>query len=109
MSWPVKIALIFLAVPVCIAGFYMLKLMAAKRLALKDEMDSEHGFVSNNPHEELIGRFATAQTVLRPGGMIVISGKRLDARADGEFIEKGQTVRVIGVDGAQLVVEHANE
>ena len=72
---------------------------------LNNSMMANEGFVSPPELEQLVGRTGQALTVLRPGGMVVVDNRRLDARAQSEYIDKGMVVKVIGVDGAQLVVD----
>ena len=50
------------------------------------------------------GSVGEAATPLRPSGTVVVSGKRMDAVTDGEFIEAGSAVRVIRAHGMGLLV-----
>ena len=59
--------------------------------------------------QTLIGRYAVAETQLRPSGAIRIEGKRLIARAEGGIIQAGQRVKVIAADGMDVVVRAAPE
>jgi membrane-bound serine protease (ClpP class) len=59
---------------------------------------------SRNASVELVGREGVAQTVLRPSGMAVIDGKRLDVVAESGMIAAGSAVRVVSVTGTQIVV-----
>lgn len=76
-----------------------------KRVALVDNMTVETGYVGVPCREQWVGKTGEARTVLRPGGTVVVDGERLDAVTRGEFLEKGAPVKVIGVDGSQIVVE----
>jgi membrane-bound serine protease (ClpP class) len=53
---------------------------------------------------ELVGKTGTAFTQLRPAGTALIDGKRLDVVTEGQLIEKGTAVRVVGVEGLRIVV-----
>ncbi|HEX7859255.1 MAG TPA: NfeD family protein [Verrucomicrobiae bacterium] len=53
---------------------------------------------------ELLGRTGTALTALRPAGTCDFNGKRIDVVADGVFVEKGASVKVVGVEGLRVVV-----
>src|SRR2546426_4331449 len=44
---------------------------------------------------ELIGREGAAQTVLRPAGVAVVDGQRLDVVAESGVIERGSPIKVI--------------
>ena len=52
----------------------------------------------------LIDARGVAKTDLRPVGVVEIDGKRYDAAAEGPLIDRGQAVRVTGVDSMQLRV-----
>lgn len=54
-----------------------------------------------------VGKIAETLTTLRPAGSISIDGVKLDAVADGGFIEKGKKVKVIRVDGIRIVVKES--
>lgn len=58
-----------------------------------------------SPLAELVGKQGVAQTPLRPLGSVKIGSEVYDATADGDFITKGTTVRVISADHHRLVVE----
>jgi membrane-bound serine protease (ClpP class) len=53
---------------------------------------------------ELLGHTGMALTALRPAGTAVFDGKRVDVVADGTFIEKGRSVKVVAVEGLRVVV-----
>lgn len=59
---------------------------------------------SNAPASELVGREGVAQTLLRPSGMAVLDGKRLDVVAESGIIERGSPIKVVAVDGTRIVV-----
>jgi membrane-bound serine protease (ClpP class) len=54
--------------------------------------------------ESYAGQVGEAATPLRPSGTVMVSGKRLDAVTDGEFIDAGSPVRVVRAHGMGLVV-----
>ena len=51
------------------------------------------------------GSFATALTPLRPSGRVLVDGRPLDAQTQGEFVESGARVRVVGRRGSTVEVE----
>lgn len=55
----------------------------------------------------LIGRIGTAVTPLRPAGTAEVDGVRIDVVAEGDFIEKGDRVQVIELDGTRTLVKRA--
>jgi len=54
--------------------------------------------------EDWIGREGVALTVLRPAGVAIIDGKRLDVVAESGMIEGGTAIKVIAVHENRLVV-----
>jgi membrane-bound ClpP family serine protease len=55
----------------------------------------------------LVGAEGLAVTDLRPVGVIVLDGQRLDALAEGAWIDAGQPVRVTHVEGTRIKVRPA--
>ena len=53
---------------------------------------------------DLVGAEGTAFTTLRPGGTVLIGGKRVDAISDGELIEAGTAIRIIRSQGICVMV-----
>jgi membrane-bound serine protease (ClpP class) len=52
-----------------------------------------------------IGREGVAQTVLRPSGMALIDGTRLDVVAESGMIESGSHIKIVAVNENRLVVK----
>ena len=55
--------------------------------------------------KDLLGREGVAQTVLRPAGMALIEGKRLDVEAESGMIESGSPIKIVAVQKNRLVVK----
>lgn len=53
---------------------------------------------------ELVGQSGVAHTGLRPSGVAIIGGERVDVVTEGALIEHGAAVKVIAVEGARVVV-----
>ena len=53
---------------------------------------------------ELVGQSGLAHTALRPAGVALIAGQRVDVVAEGVLIERGESVQVIAVEGMRVVV-----
>lgn len=53
---------------------------------------------------DFIGQSGTALTPLRPGGTVLVAGKRVDAITDGEFIELDAAIVVVSAQGTGVVV-----
>lgn len=80
-----------------------------KRVALTDRQDSTKGYTANIIQEPLAGKTGIAQTVLRPSGKVLVDGIIYDAYSRGEFIEKGQPIEVIRVEGTTVKVKIAGQ
>ncbi len=72
-----------------------------KRVALTE---TQAGYTSNIVKEPMTGKIGTAYTVLRPSGKVIIEGQLYDAFTRGEYIEKGETVEVLGEETTSLKV-----
>ncbi len=57
-----------------------------------------------NPLSELIGKRAQAQTLMTPGGIVLLEGQRHHAESIGMLIESGVQVIVVAVRGNRVVV-----
>ena len=89
-----------------ILGMYILsRTRAAQGLILEHSQHAEAGWVASDTDTSLEGAEGEVFTALRPAGTIIINGKRVDAVADGSFIDKGEKVRVIEIHGNRVVVE----
>ncbi len=68
----------------------------------------ESAIAGEAPPEEklrsLEGALGKALTPLRPAGVAQFGERKVDVVAEGEFIEKGSTVRVVRVEGVRVVV-----
>ncbi|HMP73347.1 MAG TPA: NfeD family protein [Kiritimatiellia bacterium] len=54
--------------------------------------------------QALMGVEGSAHTDLRPAGMAMLEGKRVDVVSESGYVEKGTVVKVIRVDGNRIVV-----
>lgn len=54
--------------------------------------------------EGLQGKIGRTVTLHQPSGAIEIDGKRYDSATEGMFMDAGQLVKVVAVNGSQLVV-----
>ena len=53
---------------------------------------------------ELLHQSGIAYTALRPSGTALIRGKRIDVVTEGPFVERGQPIKVVAVEGVRVVV-----
>jgi membrane-bound serine protease (ClpP class) len=70
-------------------------------------MQMRRGGVANQPVAALVGGTAMAQTLIAPTGIAYAGGESWSARSPGADIGPGTPLRVVGVDGLELIVEPA--
>lgn len=80
-----------------------LKFFPESRLARRFIAQGTVGEIGTN-RPELIGATGEALTQLRPCGMALLNGKRVDVVTEGALIEKGTPLRVVAVEGLRVVV-----
>jgi membrane-bound serine protease (ClpP class) len=66
---------------------------------------SEAGSASLQSEEELLGKEGVTLTVLRPTGVALIEGKRVEVCSSGEFLPKDTRICVVQVMGKRVIVE----
>jgi hypothetical protein len=59
--------------------------------------------------DTLLGARGTAATQLVPGGKALFGDRLVDVMADGQFIERGEPVVVVEVEGYRVIVRPASE
>lgn len=85
--------------------FLGFKLLARSPAALKKTLAKEDGVQSQSPElEQTLGMEGITLTTLRPSGMALIGGKRLDVVSRGEYLEKSTAIVVVSVTGNQIIV-----
>lgn len=70
---------------------------------------SELGYTISVGLEDKIGSRGLAETDLRPSGWISLDKDRVFVVSEGSFINKGETVEVIKVEGNRVVVRNINK
>ncbi|MBM4388143.1 MAG: hypothetical protein FJ088_10425, partial [Deltaproteobacteria bacterium] len=73
----------------------------SKKMVLKDGISSTGGDY-NNELSRYRGMEGMAHTPLRPAGAVIIEERRFDAVTYGEFIERGEKIKVVGIELSQL-------
>jgi membrane-bound serine protease (ClpP class) len=80
-----------------------------RRLILETELLAGTAGASAPAHEQRwLGKSGTTVTPLRPAGIAHLDDERVDVVSDGEFIEAGQPIEVIRVDGNRIVVRRSH-
>lgn len=81
------------------------KLMFLDRLVLNDSISTKDGYVASESRVELVGKKLKAYTDLRPAGVAILDNEKLDVVTDGDFIEKGNEIVIVRVEGMRIVVK----
>jgi len=76
-----------------------------KKIRLDSKQSKDNGFVSGTDLAYLLNKTGTALSALRPSGIAMIEGKRLDVTAESLFIEKDRKIKVIKVEGNRVIVK----
>lgn len=89
---------------VTIVGFIFKRRGVWNKFILSERLTTEEGFVPAASLERFAGLEGIAVTTLRPSGTIKVGDERIDAVADGQFINNGKKVKVVKVEGTRVVV-----
>ncbi len=96
-------ALLALGLTVYLEFIWLPKSKFAKGLGSETNTD-----VTSQPvlakETEVVGREAIAQTVLVPGGYVLVGGKRYEAYSQSGYAAAGARLRVVGLDNFRLIV-----
>ncbi|MDA1304365.1 MAG: nodulation protein NfeD [Nitrospirae bacterium] len=86
------------------------RLPFGKRLVLEKELVAEEGYESTPATDrQWLGKQGTSGSDLRPAGIAHFNGQRVDVVSEGEFIQAGQWIEVVHVDGNRIVVRPCAE
>ena len=80
-----------------------------KKLATPDVKDHKRGYDTSLGLEDMVGQQGVADTDLHPSGWVIVDDKRIFVVSDGTFIEDGEKVKIITVDGNRVVVRKINK
>lgn len=87
-----------------------LKLLASSPVTLRKTLSRKEGVSSQSSElESYVGTQGNAVTDLRPAGIAVINGKRVDVVTRGEYLEKDSAIIVTAVTGNQIIVRKKDE
>lgn len=100
----VIVLLLCIALSVCIHSASKGRLSKSKLVLHETATPQEN---SENPLTYYVGMQGKAITVLRPAGMALVNGVKLNVVSDGEFIDADDEIVVIGVDGNRICVRKA--
>ncbi|RWZ60062.1 nodulation protein NfeD [Halobacillus fulvus] len=76
------------------------------KVTLVDQLSSEMGYNSmKESYQSLVDLQGEAATDMRPVGTIKVNGEEYSAISNGQWITKGDHVKVISVDGTRILVK----
>lgn len=89
--------------------YFLVKLLPrtplGKRLFLRAAPDATNDATPKSESlASLVGKTGTAESTLRPSGVVRIDGRRYDALAEHDLIEKGEPIKVLRAGGTDVVV-----
>lgn len=73
-------------------------------LVHRESVQAAEGYISALPRGDLVGRQGTAVTDLRPAGVALLDGERIDVVTEGEYISAGSRITVVRAEGYRHVV-----
>jgi len=83
------------------------KTFVGKWLILWDRQSGEYRASGEGVPADLADREGVSLTDLRPSGTARIGERKLSVVTEGEYIGKGESVKVIAVEGSRVVVKRA--
>jgi membrane-bound serine protease (ClpP class) len=94
------------AIAVALVAFrYLPRLPIGRRLILETALPAQAGFASPPEADRAwLGKRGIAASTLRPAGLAHMNGTRVDVITEGEYVEAGEPIEVIRVDGNRIVV-----
>ena len=88
---------------------YFPRLPFGKRLILETNLQAQEGYESSPAEDHRwLGKQGTAVSDLHPSGIARFDGERVDVVSDGTFIDAGQPIEVVRIDGNRVVVRLAS-
>ncbi|GJL68733.1 MAG: hypothetical protein NPIRA06_13680 [Nitrospirales bacterium] len=87
---------------------YFPRLPFGKRLILETNLQAQEGYESSPAEDHRwLGKQGLAISDLHPSGIARFDGERVDVVSDGTFIDAGQQLEVVRIDGNRVVVRLA--
>lgn len=105
----VFLSFVAFAVFIIFFGGGLLKTGLFQRLVLKDTLGESKVSMQEEKVElsKLIGSEATCHTDLKPIGKVIVNDSIIDAKTYGEFLDKGENVKIVSIENQYLIVSKA--
>jgi membrane-bound serine protease (ClpP class) len=97
-----------IAIVVTVVGFALFtRLFPGSAFFRKITFSGTQGadYVASRDFRDLLGHSGFASSLLRPAGVAMIDGRRVDVLTEGEFVSAGSPVIVTRVEGARIFVD----
>ncbi|HSI78391.1 MAG TPA: NfeD family protein [Lunatimonas sp.] len=78
---------------------------AFSSISLATTQQRNEGYTSTSYSNDMVGKEGIAHTRLMPSGKILVDDEMYDAYSRGEFIDRGEKVKVISAEGTSLKVK----
>lgn len=105
------LAMFVVAVLLMVLVFALMLVVAKKsgfyeKVVLRDKQEAKD--FDESTLEGLLHQTGMTQTTLRPYGVAEFDGKRIDVSSNGDFIDRGEMVRIVEIHGKSVLVEKCN-
>lgn len=84
--------------------YYFPHTSIGKKFVLETESSVEDGCIGVQDLRKFVGKEGVTTTMLRPSGIALVEGERLDVISDCEFVEKGTPIKIVKESGGRLVI-----
>lgn len=102
--WTMAITLILGILMLFSLGKYLPQNRMFSKLILVESTSKEKGYTSSESKDLLLGKEGVAVTALRPSGIALIDGERVDVVSQGDFVENGARVVVSNTSSSRVMV-----
>lgn len=74
------------------------------KIVLNTKHEGDSGYSSTVNNIRYLDKEGVAITTLRPSGTVMVEDKRLDAVTEGQYIKKGEKIKIVKIEGSKIVV-----
>ena len=104
----VMVSLLLAVVASVVLLRFMTRLPIGRKLVLDTGLAASAGYASAPETDvQLMGKQGVASSPLRPAGIALIDGVRVDVVSNGDAVDAGEAIVVVRVDGNRVVVERS--
>ena len=107
-SWGFTIAVIGGLIAIYLLARALIRTEFWKKITLPLSEKSSEGYSTSIGLEGLVGQLGIATSDLRPSGWAVVGTEKIFVVSEGEFVENGDDVKILSVDGNRVVVRKVN-